>query len=168
MEYGVQTYTLRMYMQTEKDIAHSLKAIADMGYRNVQISGIGSITPFKLRALCDERNLRIVLTHSPEARIIADTEALIAEHKILGCRYIGLGAMSEKYRSEAWIDRFAADFTTPAQKIADAGMRFMYHQHNFEFERLANGQTLMERLLEQMPTELMGVTADTYWLQAGG
>ena len=44
----------------------------------------------------------------------------------------------------------------------------MYHNHNFEFERLSDGRLLMEHLLDQLPAELMGITLDTYWVQAGG
>jgi sugar phosphate isomerase/epimerase len=44
----------------------------------------------------------------------------------------------------------------------------MYHNHAFEFARMPDGRTMMDHLLEKMPAELMGVTADTYWLQYGG
>ena len=63
-----------------------------------------------------------MLTHNPEARILGDTDALIKEHDILGCDYIGIGAMPERYRSNApeWVDYFAKDFETAAKKIRDA------------------------------------------------
>ena len=44
----------------------------------------------------------------------------------------------------------------------------MYHHHAFEFARMPDGRTMMAHLLEMLPAELMGVTADTYWLQFGG
>jgi sugar phosphate isomerase/epimerase len=170
MILGAQTYTVRTYMQNERDIRFSLQKIAEIGYKTVQISAIGKIEPERLRAICDELGLKIVLTHSSEDRILNDTDALIREHDVLGCDYIGIGGMPERYRSSApeWAEHFAKDFTEPAKKIAAAGKLFCYHQHNFEFEKLPDGRRIMEMLLEEMPPELMGVTLDTYWIQAAG
>lgn len=44
----------------------------------------------------------------------------------------------------------------------------MYHNHNLEWTRLRDGRRIMDVLLEQMPADLMGVTLDTYWVQAAG
>ena len=170
MILGAQGYTVRAFMQNERDIHRTLQKVAAIGYRTIQISGIGPIDPQRLRALCDESGLQIVLTHTPEARILNDIDAVIREHDILGCDYIGLGSMPERYRQggEAWVRFFGEDFLTPAKKMRDAGKLFMYHNHNFEFERMPGGQTLMELILEMFPADLMGVTLDTYWLQAAG
>ena len=57
---------------------------------------------------------------------------------------------------------------TPAERLRAAGLKMMYHHHAFEFTVLDDGKTMMEHILSMMPSDLMGVTADTYWLQAGG
>lgn len=167
MELGAQLFTLRDYTQTERDIARTLEQVAAMGYRTVQISAIGKIAPQRLRELCDSLGLRIVLTHSDPNRILNDTEALIEEHDILGCQYIGLGAMPDKYRRREWNRYFAEDYKEPARKIAAAGKRFMYHNHNFEFQKLGE-KRIIESLLEDFTPEEMGITLDTYWIQAAG
>ena len=46
---GAQTFTLRTFMQNERDIRRSLKLVGEMGYKTVQISGIGPIDPHVLR-----------------------------------------------------------------------------------------------------------------------
>ena len=168
MQIGAQLFTLRTYLQTESDIRLSLEKVAKMGYRYVQVSGMGPIDPHLLREICDQLELKIVLTHNSAERILYDTDKLIEEHNILGCDYIGLGSMPDKYRSNFWIDQFGKDFLEPVKKMAAAGKRFMYHNHNFEFERTPDGRLLMEHLLDQLPAELMGITLDTYWVQAGG
>ena len=134
----------------------------------VQVSGIGPIEPKRVKALCDANGLKIVLTHSPEPKFLNHVEELIEEHQLYGCKYIGLGAMAERYRCADWLEHFIDDFSGPAQKIKDAGMKFMYHNHAFEFSRLPDGRTIMDHLLEKMPADLMGITADTYWLQYAG
>lgn len=167
MRVGAQLYTLRMFLQTEADIRRSLKQVAEMGYDSVQLSGLGPIDPATIKAICDENRLDIVLTHNPAERILNDTEQLIEEHKLYGCEYIGLGALPEKYRQADWLDYFAVDYQAAVQKIRNAGMKFMYHNHHFEFQKI-NDKTMMEAILDSFDADLMGVTLDTYWLQAAG
>ena len=168
MKIGAQLYTVRDFCQTEGDLACSLEKIAKMGYTTVQVSGSGKIDPLRLRELCDENGLSIVLTHNDPNRIINDTDRLIEEHNILGCDYIGLGAMPPKYQNFFWVEHFARDFREPAKKIAAAGKLLMYHNHNFEFEKGPDGRRLIEILMDDMAPEEMGFTLDTYWVQAGG
>lgn len=167
MKTGAQLYTLRTYTQNEKDFAFSMKEVAKIGYTQVQISAIGPIAPERVREICDENGLEIVLTHTNQDRILNDTEAVIREHDIMGCNYIGLGSMPERYHSPQWLSHFALDYKEPAKKIAAAGKLMMYHNHHFEFEKY-NGQRIIETLLEDFTAEEMGFTLDTYWVQAAG
>ncbi len=167
MLLGAQLYTLRDYLQTEKDIRRSLKLVKEMGYDSIQLSGAASLDPHLMKDICDEAGLKIVITHNPDGRILNDTDRLIEEHKIYGCSYIGLGGMPNKYRNAYWIKNFAVDFQEAAKKIHDAGMKFMYHNHHFEFNKI-DGRAMIYELLEGFTPELMGITVDTYWLQAAG
>lgn len=165
---GAQLYTVRDFIQNENDFADTIKKVAAMGYTTVQISAIGKdIRPERIRGICDEAGLKIVLTHSDVNRILNDTEALIAEHDIMGCDYIGLGCMPEKYRNAETINQFAEDFREPIKKIAAAGKLFMYHNHHLEFEKL-NGKLMIDYLLEAFSPAELGITLDTYWVQAAG
>lgn len=168
MKLGAQTYTVRLYTQSERDFARTIRRIRKIGYDTVQLSAIGPIDPKRQRAICDDNGVSIVLTHTPQDRVISDIDAVIRDHEILGCPYVGLGSMPDRYRAQAWIDHFAEDFTPSAQALKKAGMKLMYHNHNFEWERLPTGETMLDRILAQMPSDLMGVTLDTYWVQAAG
>ena len=167
MVQGAQLYTIRDYCQNEKDFGISMKRVADIGYKTVQISGIGNIPAGTIRDICDKNGLKIVLTHIPPDRVLYDTEKVIAEHEIMGCKYIGIGSMPEKYRAADWIDRFAGDYLVPARKIAASGKLFMYHNHDFEFQRF-NGKYIIEYLTDAFTAEELGFTFDTYWVQVAG
>lgn len=177
MQTGAQLYTVRNYTQTEKDFRCTIKQVADMGYRTVQLSGVGKeIKPERLREICDEAGLEIVLTHSDANRVLYDTERLIEEHNILGCTYIGIGAIPGKYCSPEWLYHFAQDFKEPAKKIADAGKLLMYHNHDFEFRKFealnapnaSSSKNVLEYLVEWFDASELGITLDTYWVQAAG
>ncbi|MFS0726021.1 sugar phosphate isomerase/epimerase family protein [Paenibacillus sp. 1P07SE] len=167
MTLGAQLYTVRNYVKTEADIRFTLKKIAEMGYTTVQASALGPIAPERLREICDELSLKIVLTHIPPDRLLGETEQVIREHDVLGCDYVGIGSMPDKYRTAEWYSHFAEDFREPAKKLAAAGKLFMYHNHNFEFEKIG-GKRLIERLAEDFAADEMGFTLDTYWVHAGG
>lgn len=167
MILGAQLYTLRDYLKSERDIRYTLNEVAKMGYTTVQVSGMGTIDPELLKQICDSLGLKIVITHTDPNRILNDTKRVIEEHNILGCDYIGIGSMPEKYRQAHWLKRFAIDYKEPAKRIADSGKLLMYHNHAFEFEKL-NGKRMIETLMEDFTPEEMGVTLDTYWVQAAG
>lgn len=167
MRLGAQLFTLRDYTQTAKDLDYSLSQVAKMGYTTVQISAIGPIPAETVREICDKHGLKIVLTHWNPERILNDTEAVIREHEIMGCDYIGIGMMPPKYRTPEWLWHFAEDYKEPAKKIAAAGKLLMYHNHNLEFQKF-DGKLIMETLMESFAPDELGFTLDTYWVQMGG
>jgi sugar phosphate isomerase/epimerase len=168
MKIGAQLYTVRTHTQTEADFTESIKKIAAIGYTCVQVSGIGPIPADVVADLCEAHGLEIVITHTAPDRIKNETEAVIAEHKRMGAKYIGIGSMPGYY-SEGFADaqKFIAEYHPAAKKIREAGLVFMYHNHDFEFER-RDGKLLIEQLAEGFSEAEMGFTLDTYWVQAGG
>ena len=166
MEIGAQLYTVRNYTQTEQDFAATAKRVAEMGYRYIQVSGIGPLDPHFIRLVCDDNNLKIVLTHT-KLDIVNDVDSVLEYHSILGCPYIGIGS-GRKYRNAECIERFADDYYEPAQRMKEAGFRFMYHTHSDEWGRLPDGRLILDGLLKDMPASVMGITLDLYWLQYAG
>ncbi len=167
MKLGAQLYTLRKQMQTPDEIEHGLERIAKMGYSCVQISGIGKIDAQRLRAVCDRLSLEIAVTHIPSDRLLGDTARVIEEHKIMDCRYVGLGSMPKGYRSAAGVDEFKQYFTRAIEELRAADLEFTYHNHAFEFER-TGGSLIFDRLLKAFSPEQMKVTLDCYWVNYGG
>lgn len=165
---AAQLYTLRDFLKTPEDIGTTLKKVKAMGYNAVQASGLGPVKPAALKQLADEAGVKICATHIPYDRLKEDLEAVILEHRLWECRYVGLGSMPEKFRmSREGYLAFAGEFNEISRKIFDKGLKFIYHNHNFEFEKF-EGSTGMELILENTDTETFGMELDTYWVQAGG
>lgn len=168
MQTGAQLFTVRMFTQTVEDFQCTIQRVAQMGYRTVQLSAVGrAVRPEIAKRICDECGVKIVITHNDASRILHDTERLIHEHEIMGCKYIGLGCMPEKYQDSTWIGRFSRDFMEPAHMIRDAGMLLMYHNHDLEFEKVG-GKYLFDYLLDDFAPDELGITLDTYWVQTAG
>ena len=167
MKLGAQLYTLRKQMKTPDEIERGLERIAKMGYSCVQVSGIGKIDAARLKSICDRLSLEIAVTHIPPDRLLGDTARVIAEHKIMNCKYVGLGSMPKGYRSSEGVDEFKQYFTRAVEELSAADLAFTYHNHAFEFERV-DGGLIFDKLLQAFSPEQMKVTLDCYWVNYGG
>lgn len=167
MKIGAQLYTVRDFCKTPADLAESLKRVADMGYQTVQLSGTCACDPQWMKEQLAQNGLQCVLTHIPASLLRDETNRVIAEHAVYGCSRAGLGWWSFNEADHMSYAQFLSAFAPVAQKIHDAGMLFMYHNHDQEFKKL-DGRLILEKLMEDMPSALMGFTLDTFWVQAGG
>ncbi len=169
MKLGAQMYTVRNFCKTTEDFANTLDRLADIGYTAVQVSGT---CPFEADWLAEQlkrTGLTCNITHTDPKLILGETDKVIADHKVFGCKHIGLGGMPTEYRgSFENVQKFHADYAEAAKKIRDAGALFMYHNHAFEYERVADGRTQMEVLSDLFAPDEMGFTLDTYWVKFGG
>lgn len=167
MEIGAQFYTLREQCKTLEGFAEALKKTADIGYRTVQISGTCPFPADWLKEQLEKNGLRCVLTHVPVNRLTGETDQVIAEHRVFGCPYIGLGWWAFDPEKDMSFEKWMELFPPVARKIAAAGALFMYHNHDQEFKK-REGKLILEHLAEALPPEEMGFTLDTFWVQAGG
>lgn len=164
---AVQLYTLRNFTKTPGDIEKTLKKVKDMGYNAVQVSGMGPVDPVFLKDLVNSLELKICATHVSFERLKTDIKAVINEHKLWDCQYVGVGSMPPEYhKDKEGYMRFAREASAIADELAANGLRLIYHNHNFEFQKY-DGITGLDILLkETSPT--LGFEIDTFWVQAGG
>lgn len=135
----------------------------------MQVSGTCAFEAEWLAEQLKKNGLSCVITHTPPQRILAETDAVIREHQTFGCRYIGVGMAPGGMERGDWYDAFVQDFKAVAQKIAAADKLLMYHNHNIEFARTGHGrEIILDRMIDDFAPEELGITLDTYWVQAGG
>ena len=164
-EIGINLYSLRTLVSNETDFLNTAIKLRDMGYTFLQYSG-GPYDHEMIARVSKESGLPIVLTHVPLDRIINDTDALMEEHDLFGCKNIGLGAMG----TPTLLDEKLCFETI--EKLNDAGERmhkngfaFFYHNHHHEFYK-HGGVTVFDHMIKNAP--YINFTFDTYWAQYGG
>jgi len=168
MQIGAQFYTVRDLGRNLDDFDLTLRKVADIGYKTVQISGTCPYEAQWLKEQLDKNGLQCVLTHIPVPRLMGETEQVIADHHVFGCEHIGLGWYAfDEEKADASYAHFMQTYPAIARKIREGGRYFMYHNHDQEFKR-HEGKLIMERLAGEIPAEVMGFTLDTFWVQAGG
>ena len=167
MILGAQLYTVCKYMQNAEDFARTMDRVAAIGYKYVQVSGIGDVSAADIAKAVKNTGLKVILTHTNADRILKETDKVIEEHSLFGCDGIGIGGI---FQYKPWgiesFKRFADDFAPAIEKITKAGKKFLYHNHKFEFERCEDKKLFLEYIMNASP-DLM-LTFDTYWAQAGG
>lgn len=164
MKVGAQLFTVRDFCKTKEALADTLKKIADIGYKTVQVSGVCAYEPEWLRDALKKNGLECVLTHIAPERIVNETEQVIADHNVFGCDYIGIGYCDiHNTGVNAFVNRFKA----AGDMMHKNGKQLCYHNHDHEFIKL-DGETIYKQISDRLTPEQMAFTLDTYWVQAGG
>ena len=171
---GAQLFTLRNFCKTLEDFDESCRKVSEMGYKVVQLSGIGDFSGDDVKAVLDKYNLICACTHRPAAKYLEHLEEEIKFHKTIGCKVCGLGAIMEAIQSEcisndglAHVEKFAKDFGPVCEALAKEDLIFAYHNHGFEFAKI-NGKFLYDEIIERMPYDNFKLIVDVYWLSSVG
>ncbi|TLS52596.1 sugar phosphate isomerase/epimerase [Paenibacillus antri] len=168
MKLAAQLYTVRDFLKTPEDIAESLRKIKAIGYNAVQASGVGPIDDASFRRLADEAGVTICATHVGFDALKNRPEDVIAQHKLWDCKYVGLGGLPVENRADrAGYASFAETATEIGRRMNEAGLKFIYHNHDFEFAKY-EGKTGMDILFEESDPNVVDFELDVYWVQAGG
>ena len=166
---GIQLYTLRDFCQNPEDFDAILSYLSGLGVKDVQISAIGPIEAEIQKEILDKYDMNVCVTHKPFDRFVNDTDALIAEHKIIDCYALGLGGASDEHRgTKENVDAFIAKVNEFGKKLKENGMTFNYHNHDFEFKALDNGERMIDYLIENTDPELFHFIPDVAWIHYAG
>jgi sugar phosphate isomerase/epimerase len=164
---GAQLYTVREFTKDLAGIAESLKKVADIGYKTIQISGFGPADPKEVAKLCEDNGLKVVSTHRSWPAFLEDLDNEIEIHKLWKCDHPAIGGLPGEYHTPDGLKRFLDELAPIAEKLAAEGMDFSYHNHNHELVKY-DGKTWLAMLYEQAPPDMLKAEIDTFWIQAGG
>lgn len=164
---GTQMYTIRDYCKNSEEIINSLEKIKEMGYSAVQLSGIARMSAETLKQNLDRLGLDAVVTHIPYDSMKNKVKEVAEIHKMLGCKYVGLGIISGDWdisKKESFVE-FAKELDAVAKEYAKEGLKVTYHNHHIEFINF-DGKTGLEIMKEN--SECFEFLLDTHWIQRGG
>ena len=166
-QVAAQLYTIRDYLQTPKDIAKALAKVRQIGYRIVQLSGLGKIEPEELRKILDGEGLIGNSTHTSLERLRNETSRVIEEHQILGAEYAVCPWLPEEYRSPDGYRRLARELSEIGKIMAKDKITLCYHNHAFEFEKFGK-KTGLEIIYAESNPKYLQAELDIYWVAVGG
>ncbi len=85
-QLSVQMYTLRDISATDFDAA--LKAVADIGYKNVELAGLMGLSADEMRDLLHKYGLKAPSAHVPYQAFEEDAQKVVDDYKTIGCEWI--------------------------------------------------------------------------------
>jgi sugar phosphate isomerase/epimerase len=163
---GLQLYSLRHLFKT--DVPGTLSMVKQWGITNVELAGTYGMSVSEFAALLAKNGLRPVSTHADFGKLATDIDPILQEAKTFGVQYLGCAWIPHKERfSAADAQKAAAVFNAAGKKAKDAGLRFFYHLHGYEFQQGPDG-TLFDLIAKQTDPSAVSFEMDVFWAVHGG
>ena len=164
---GLQLYSLR-HLFEKGDIAGTLAMVRKWGFTDVEAAGTYKLPAPDFAAQVKKAGLRIVSTGADFNLLTKDVGSVIKEARALGARQVMCAWIPHEGRfSRADVDKAVPVFTRTGQAMRDAGLRFLYHVHGYEFQRGPDG-TLFDALAKQTAPGVVDFQMDVFWVVHGG
>lgn len=163
---GLQLYSVKNEMA--QDFEGTLAKVAEMGYEGVEFAGLFDKTAKEVKELLEKYSLKAVSAHVPLCEMMEDMDKVIATYKEIGCEYIVIPYVDEKYRPGT------PDYPETlriigelGKKANEAGLSLLYHNHDFEFVKV-DGVYGLDIMYSTVPAEYLNPELDTCWVNVGG
>lgn len=164
--YGLILYTVREDMQ--KDPMGTLEKISSIGYEVLEAAGYGDrkfygMKPAKFKEAVESFGMKLLSSHNG---VTEDNVKEIAEDAAeAGLKYVVKPSMAHDSLDD--FKRGAEMFNKFGEIFNQTGIRFGYHNHSFEFEKM-DDVIPYDILLQETDPTLVTMELDLYWITKGG
>jgi sugar phosphate isomerase/epimerase len=162
---GLQLYTVRTLMAQSVD--NTLAQVANAGYRLVETAGTYNLSPTDFRSLLGRHGLRSPSGHYALEQV--ETGDALTTARALGQTWVVVPSIPQPLRRtrEAYVE-LASRFNRIGERCRAAGLRFAYHNHDFEFETLGANTPVYDTLLARTDPATVWFELDAYWAYKAG
>ena len=159
---GIQLYTVRDLMR--KNVPLTLQRIADIGYKEVEFAGYFGKTNKEIKTILSDNGLKSPSTHIEMDAIYNNPNEAIDTALEVGHEYIVMAWLAESERQNIDQYREYVDlYNSFGEKCNQNGLKFAYHNHDFEFDIL-DGEVPMDLLLNKTDPNNVSFELDMYWV----
>ncbi|MDR2816726.1 MAG: sugar phosphate isomerase/epimerase [Proteiniphilum sp.] len=179
-EIYLQLYSVRDDIKA--DYAGTIAKVAEMGYTGVETAGYADgkfyeLSPADFKKSIEDAGMEVLSSHTtrPLADSVAATnwdevwawwDTAIQAHKEAGMKYI-VAPWMRTPATLADLQAYCDYYNRIGEKCNAAGLRFGYHNHNFEFKEI-EGQLMYDYMLNNTDPSKVFFQMDVYWLGEGG
>jgi len=166
-DISVQLYTVRRLMR--ENVEKTIADVAKIGYSQVEFAGYYDRTAKQIKDMLDANDLKSPSMHVDLDLIQGDKlKKMIEYSNIVGHKYIIVPFLKPEER--ATIDQYkrhTENFNKIGEECKKAGLKFAYHNHEFEFAAI-DGVVPMDIMLNESDADLFNIEIDLYWAIDGG
>jgi len=178
---GIQLYSIREDMK--KDPLGSLKQIAGMGYKNIEHANyvdhkFYGYPAAEFRKIIDGLGLKMVSGHtvmgvehwdSAKQDFTDAWKKTVEDAAILGQSFVISPWMDESLRKTYDALNECLDiFNKSGELCKKSGMKFGYHNHDFEFSQILNDEKVFDIIMRKIDPNLVALQLDIGNLYNGG
>ncbi len=169
-------YTVRTEMG--KDPKATLQEVANIGYKYIEAvdykdGKFYGMAPVEFKTYLKSLGLTPISVHMG-SMTTSNADKLIADVKAAGFKYfiapvppMGMFKYDPKAKSISMTDdveRLTGVLDTISRKAHSAGLKFLYHNHDFEFKKNSRGIVPIDYLLEHLDPKFVNFQMDLYWV----
>jgi sugar phosphate isomerase/epimerase len=164
---GLQLYTVRDALGA--DLEGTLRRVAAIGYREVELAGLPGVTAQDMRASLKRHGLDAPSMHASYDRLQRGFDAVLEEARILGANYLVCPSVDaeERKTAEDW-KGVCQTLNRIGQVVRSHGLVLAYHNHDFEFVPFADGTTPFQLLMTETDPRDVKIELDVYWVAKAG
>ena len=165
---GLALYTVRDNMGA--DAKATLMAVAEAGYKNIEAAGYRdgkfyNMSPKDFHKLLKEVGLAPISTHQGGVTL-ENADNMIADVKAVGFKYFVIPVPPMGLRDD--YKQLATVLSTLGEKCHKAGLKLLYHNHDFEFKKGNDGIVTIDYLLENTDPKYVNFQMDLFWVTKAG
>jgi sugar phosphate isomerase/epimerase len=176
----IQLYSVRDDIKA--DYTGTIAAVAEMGYTGVEAAGYNDgkfydMSPADFKKSIEDAGMTVLSSHAgrPLADPAADTnweetwawwDTAIQAHKEAGMKYLVV-AWIPTPKTLVDLQAYCDYFNQIGEKCNAAGIRFGYHNHNFEFTEI-EGEMMYDYMINNTDPDKVFYQMDVYWVGQGG
>jgi sugar phosphate isomerase/epimerase len=178
---GIQLYSVREDMG--KDPFGTLKQLAAMGYKNVEHANYMNrkfygYTPVEFKKILEDLGMKMPSGHTVLGNQHWDEakkdftdlwKYTVEDAATMGQQYVISPWLDNRYRKDRnGLLKFMEVFNKSGELCKRSGMKFGYHNHDFEFSEKLDGEVLYDIMLKNTDPDLVIQQLDTGNLYNGG
>ena len=166
-DVGLQLYTFRKELAA--DVMGTLKQIAALGIKQIESAKSDKghyygLTAKEMKQACSDLGMTL---RSGHVHIDDQWKQTMDEAASSGQEYVICSTMPTERQTVDNYKKVAESFNKAGEECKKMGLKFGYHNHEYEFES-ENGQVLYDVLLKNTDGALVNMEMDLGWVVAGG
>ncbi len=174
---AIQLYTVRDALS--EDLEKTLEKLAGLGFTRLEIYGYNRTFFGKSRnefqEILKNTGMKVIsshhttgILHHDPGTLLNGWEKSVEDLYDIGAEYMVCSYLFPEERTADNYRKLPELLNKSGETARKAGIRFAYHNHDFEFEKLDETETVYDFILKNSSPDVVKMELDLYWMAKAG